>query len=296
MNQASATVPVTASRPVPAQAGIGLRSPHHDEFLRCRPAVSWVEVHSENFFADGGRQLQVLDAVRRDYGVSLHGVGLSLGGTDPLDPEHLRRLRRLVQRVDPALVSEHVCWSSADGVFLNDLLPLPYTEAALRHVAARVGAVQEYLGRPILVENVSSYLEFEGAEMTEWDFVGQLARRAGCGILLDVNNIYVSAENHAFPAQNYLRGIPAELVGEVHLAGHTAVDGILIDTHSAPVTDAVWALYREALRLLGPKPTLIEWDADLPSLERLVAEAATADQQARSVWRDAEGGVHARVA
>ena len=296
MIQASATVPVTASRPVPAQAGIGLRSPHHDEFLTRRPAVSWVEVHSENFFADGGRQLQVLDAVRRDYGVSLHGVGLSLGGTDPLDPDHLRRLRRLVQRVDPALVSEHVCWSSADGIFLNDLLPLPYTEAALRHVAARVGAVQEYLGRPILVENVSSYLEFEGAEMTEWDFVGQLARRAGCGILLDVNNIYVSAENHAFPAHNYLRGIPAELVGEVHLAGHTAVDGILIDTHSAPVTDAVWALYRDALRMLGPKPTLIEWDAELPSLERLVAEAATADLQARSVWRGAEGGVHARVA
>ena len=296
MIQASATVPVTASRPVPAQAGIGLRSPHHDEFLKSRPAVPWVEVHSENFFADGGRQLQVLDAVRRDYGVSLHGVGLSLGGTDPLDSEHLRRLRRLVQRVDPALLSEHVCWSSADGVFLNDLLPLPYTEAALRHVAARISAVQEFLGRQILVENVSSYLEFEGAEMTEWDFLGQLARRAGCGILLDVNNIYVSAENHNFPARNYLRGIPAELVGEVHLAGHTAVDGVLIDTHSAPVTDAVWALYRDALRMLGPKPTLIEWDAELPSLERLVAEAATADLQARSARRDVESDVHARVA
>ena len=296
MIQASATVPVTASRPVPAQAGIGLRSPHHDEFLRCRPAVPWVEVHSENFFADGGRQLQVLDAVRRDYGVSLHGVGLSLGGTDPLDPEHLRRLRRLVQRVDPALLSEHVCWSSADGVFLNDLLPLPYTESALRHVAARISAVQEFLGRQILVENVSSYLEFEGAEMTEWDFVGQLARRAGCGILLDVNNIYVSAENHTFPAHDYLNGIPAELVGEVHLAGHTAVDGVLIDTHSAPVTDAVWALYRDALRMLGPKPTLLEWDADLPSLERLLAEATTADLQARIAWRGDEVGVHARVA
>ena len=296
MIQASATVPVTASRPVPAQAGIGLRSPHHDEFLSRRPALPWVEVHSENFFADGGRQLQVLDAVRRDYGVSLHGVGLSLGGSDPLDPDHLRRLRRLVQRVEPALVSEHVCWSSADGIFLNDLLPLPCTEAALRHTVARVSAVQEYLGRQILVENVSSYLEFEGAEMTEWDFVCQLARRAGCGILLDVNNIYVSAENHNFPAHNYLRGIPAELVGEVHLAGHTAVDGILIDTHSAPVTDAVWALYRDALRMLGPKPTLIEWDAELPTLERLVAEAATADLQASIAWRGTEVDVHARVA
>jgi uncharacterized protein len=279
---ASATVPVTASRPIPAQAGIGLRSPHHAEFLARRPPVPWVEVHSENFFADGGRQLEVLDAVRRDYGVSLHGVGLSLGATDPLDPEHLRRLRRLVQRVEPALVSEHVCWSSADGIFLNDLLPLPYTHVALRHVAARISEVQEVLGRQILIENVSSYLEFAGAEMTEWDFLAQLARRAGCGILLDVNNIYVSAENHGFPAHHYLRGIPAELVGEVHLAGHTAVDGILIDTHSAPVTDAVWTLYRDAVRLLGSVPTLIEWDADLPTLDRLVAEAHTADAEAAS--------------
>jgi hypothetical protein len=289
-------MPPTASRPVPAQAGIGLRRLHHAEFLARRPNVPWVEVHSENFFADGGRQLQVLDAVRRDYGVSLHGVGSSLGGSDPLDPDHLRRLRRLVQRVDPALVSEHVCWSSADGVFLNDLLPLPCTQAALQHVAGRVSAVQDFLGRQILVENVSSYLEFDGAEMAEWDFLVQLARRAGCGILLDVNNIYVSAENHGFNAHNYLRGIPPELVGEVHLAGHTAVDGILIDTHSAPVTDAVWTLYREALRLLGPVPTLIEWDADLPSLDRLVAEATTADLQAGVAWRSADGGAHARVA
>jgi len=298
---ASATVPLTASRPIPAQAGIGLRSPHHDEFLAQRPAVPWVEVHSENFFADGGRQLQVLDAVRRDYGLSLHGVGLSLGGTDPLDPEHLRRLRRLVQRAEPALVSEHVCWSSAGGVCLNDLLPLPYTEAALRHLAARVAAVQDYLGRQILVENVSSYLEFEAAEMTEWDFVAQLARRAGCGILLDVNNIYVSAQNHGFAAQDYLAAIPAELVGEVHLAGHTAVDGMLIDTHSAPVTDAVWALYRAALQLLGPVPTLIEWDAELPTLDRLVAEAHRADREAADAAtggreKSLAGGRHARVA
>lgn len=289
-------MPPTASRPVPAQAGIGLRSPHHDEFLARRPAIPWVEVHSENFFADGGRQLQVLDAVRRDYGVSLHGVGLSLGGTDPLDPDHLRRLRRLVQRVDPALVSEHVCWGSADGIFLNDLLPLPYTNTALRHLVARVSAAQDYLGRQILMENASSYLEFEGAEMTEWDFLVQLARRAGCGILLDVNNIYVSAQNHGFPARDYLRAIPAELVGEVHLAGHTAVDGILIDTHSAPVTDAVWALYREALRLLGPVPTLIEWDADLPTLDRLVAEARKADTEANAVASGETPGWRTHVA
>jgi uncharacterized protein (UPF0276 family) len=282
-------MPQTASRPVPAQAGIGLRSAHHDEFLDRRPPVPWVEVHSENFFADGGRQLQVLDAVRRDYGLSLHGVGLSLGGADPLDPEHLRRLKRLVQRAEPALVSEHVCWSSADGIFLNDLLPLPYTEAALSHTAARVGAVQDCLGRQILVENVSSYLQFEGAEMTEWDFLVRLARRAGCRILLDVNNIYVSAMNHGFAAGDYLGAIPAELVGEIHLAGHTVADDILIDTHSAPVTDAVWALYRDALGLLGPVPTLIEWDAELPTLDRLLAEAARADAEARVVVRERHG-------
>lgn len=282
-------MPPTASRPVPAQAGIGLRSAHHDEFLDRRPPIPWVEVHSENFFADGGRQLQVLDAVRRDYALSLHGVGLSLGGTDPLDPDHLRRLKRLVQRAEPALVSEHVCWSSADGIFLNDLLPLPYTEAALDHVSRRVGAVQDYLGRQILVENVSSYLQFEGAEMTEWDFLVQVARRAGCRILLDVNNIHVSAVNHGFPAGEYLRAMPPELVGEVHLAGHTVAGDILIDTHSAPVTEAVWALYREALRLLGPVPTLIEWDAELPTLDRLLAEAARADLEA-----DAEAGAVAR--
>jgi uncharacterized protein (UPF0276 family) len=276
-------MPAAASRPIPAAAGIGLRTLHHAEFLSTRPAIPWVEVHSENFFADGGRQVQVLDAVRRDYGVSLHGVGLSLGSTDPLDHGHLRRLRRLVQRVAPALVSEHVCWGSVGGIFLNDLLPLPYTTAALTHLAARVCAVQDYLGRQILVENVSSYLEFDGADMTEWDFLVELARRAGCAILLDVNNIYVSARNHGFDPGSYLDAIPPELVGEIHLAGHTAADGLLIDTHSAPVADPVWALYREALQRLGPVPTLIEWDAQLPSLDRLLAEARTADEEARRV-------------
>jgi uncharacterized protein (UPF0276 family) len=292
MSRAS-MMPAAALRPIPAAAGIGLRSLHHTEFLSRRPAIPWVEVHSENFFADGGRQLQVLDAVRCDYGVSLHGVGLSLGSTDPLDPEHLRRLRRLVERVEPALVSEHACWGSVGGVFLNDLLPLPYTTAALSHLAARVAAVQDYLGRQILVENVSSYLEFDGAEMTEWDFVVELARRAGCGILLDVNNIHVSAQNHGFAAGSYLDAIPPELVGEIHLAGHTIADGILIDTHSAPVADAVWALYREALQRLGPVPTLIEWDAELPTLDRLLAEAQTADEQARDVLA---GGARVRTA
>ncbi|MDP2324452.1 MAG: DUF692 domain-containing protein, partial [Gammaproteobacteria bacterium] len=251
------------------------------------PAISWVAVHRENIFADRGRQLQVLYSVRRNYGISLHGVGLSLGGTDPLDDEHLRRLQRLVRRVEPALVSEHVCWGSAGGVFLNDLLPLPYTKAALIHLVARIAAVQEFLGRQILVENVSSYLEFADTEMTEWDFLVEVARRAGCNILLDVNNIYVSAQNHGFAAQTYLEAVPAGLVGEIHLAGHTVADGILIDTHSAPVADAVWALYRGALQRLGPVPTLIEWDAELPTLDRLLAEAQTADEAIRGVRTEA---------
>jgi len=285
MSRAS-LMPAAASRPIPAAAGIGLRTLHHDEFLSSRPTIPWVEVHSENYFADGGRQLQVLDAVRRDYGVSLHGVGMSLGSTDPLDAGHLKRLRRLMQRVEPARVSEHVCWGSVGGVFLNDLLPLPYTAAALSHLVSRVSAVQDYLGRQILVENVSSYLEFDDAEMTEWDFVVALARRAGCGILLDVNNIYVSAKNHGFDPGSYLAAIPPELVGEIHLAGHTDADGILIDTHSAPVADAVWALYREALRRLGPVPTLIEWDSQLPVLDRLLDEARTADREARRALAD----------
>lgn len=286
MPTASATVPPTASRPVPAQAGIGLRSAHHVEFLARRPAIPWVEVHSENFFADGGRQLEVLDAVRRDHGLSVHGVGLSLGGTDPLDPEHLRRLKRLVERTEPALVSEHVAWGSAGGVFLNDLLPLPCTRAALDHLAARIGEVQDVLGRRILVENVSSYLRFQADEMPEWDFLAALARRAGCGLLLDVNNVYVSAVNHGFDAATYLAAIPADLVGEVHLAGHTVAEDILIDTHSAPVCEAVWALYEATVARLGPVPTLIEWDAELPTLDRLLAEAAAADRHAARALED----------
>lgn len=278
MTPASTTVPAAGSRPVPARAGIGLRSPHHRAFLESRPPIPWVEVHSENFFADGGRQLEVLEAVRRDHDVSLHGVGLSLGSIDPLDADHLQRLRRLVRRVEPALLSEHVSWSSAGGVFLNDLLPMPHTREALDHLVSRVTAVQECLQRRILVENVSSYLQFAGAEMTEWEFLVALARRSGAGILLDVNNVHVNAVNHGFAARDYIAAIPPDLVGEIHLAGHTVADGLLIDTHSAPVADVVWTLYELALDHLGPRPTLIEWDADLPTLPVLLDEAARADR------------------
>jgi uncharacterized protein (UPF0276 family) len=241
-----------------------------------------VEVHSENFFGDGGRQLAVLREVRRDYPVSLHGVGLSLGSADPLDAGHLRRLARLVADVEPALVSEHLSWSSVDGVFTNDLLPLPATRDALAHVASRVGRVQDALGRAILLENVSSYLVPGEPEMTEWEFLAGIARRAGCGILLDVNNVYVSARNHGFDPRAYLQAMPRDLVGEIHLAGHSVVEEpggtLLVDTHDAPVCDAVWALYASALEQLGPVPTLVEWDQRLPTLAELAAEACKADR------------------
>jgi len=282
----------SSSRPIPASAGIGLRAAHHAAFLAARPDIPWVEVHSENFFADGGRQLQLLDTVRRDYGLSLHGVGLSLGSTDPLDSEHLRRLARLVRRVEPALVSEHVAWGSVAGTFLNDLLPMPCTSEALAQLVSRVGQVQDLLGCQILVENVSSYLQFAGNEMTEWEFLVALARRAGCLLLLDVNNIFVNASNHGFDPLAYLDAIPPELVAEYHIAGHSVVaaagETLLVDTHDSPVTAAVWQLFAAALARIGRRPVLLERDARLPPLAELVAEARLAD-------RLMEAG-HARVA
>ena len=269
------------SHPLPARAGIGLRAPHVQALLRGRPEVAWLEVHSENYFAAGGRAVTELDQVRCDYPLSLHGVGLSLGSTDPLDQEHLARLKLAVERYFPALVSEHLCWTSVGDSHFHDLLPLPYTDEALVHVARRVAEVQDRLGRQILIENVSSYLEFEHSAMPEWDFLREVAARAGCGILLDVNNIYVNAVNHGFDPRRYIDAIPAVDVQEIHLAGHLEkqVEGatLLIDTHDRPVKDAVWELYGYALKTLGPKPTLIEWDSALPELAVLVAEAGKAD-------------------
>jgi uncharacterized protein (UPF0276 family) len=268
--------------PIPARAGIGLRSGHYREVLETRPEVGWLEVHPENFFAAGGKHLYYLEQIRAHYPLSLHGVGLSIGSTDPLNTRPLDQLKRLIERFEPTLVSEHISWGSVDGRYFNDLLPLPYTEEALAHMVTRVAQIQDYLGRSILVENVSSYLQFTVSTIPEWEFVAALAERAGCGLLLDVNNIHVNACNHGFDAHTYVRAIPASAVQEIHLAGFTVnrVDDqeILIDTHSRPVCDEVWALYRHALRHLGRAvPTLIEWDADLPPLDVLVGEARHAD-------------------
>ena len=259
---------------IPARAGIGLRPPHYRQLLDELPDIGWLEVHSENYFADGGQPLYFLERLRRHYPVSLHGVGLSLGSTDALSREHLANLARLIDRVEPALVSEHLSWSSVGGRFYNDLLPLPYTAEALALVCRHVDQTQDCLGRQLLLENVSSYLQFTESDWPEWEFIAEVARRTGCGILLDVNNIYVSSVNHGFDALRYLRGIPTAHVREIHLAGHDQNGHCLIDTHGARVAEPVWALYRAAFARFGRVPTLIEWDIDLPPLAVLLGEAA----------------------
>jgi uncharacterized protein (UPF0276 family) len=272
-----------AQRPIPAAAGIGLRAPHVAQVLEERPTVPWFEVHSENYFAEGGAAHAALERIRADYPLSLHGVGLSLGSADKLDLAHLARLKQLVERYQPALVSDHICWGAIGDVHLNDLLPLPCTREALELMVSRVQQVQDALGREFLVENVSSYLSFRDAEMPESAFVAELVRLSGCGLLLDVNNVYVNSVNHRFDPHAYLHAMPHASVREIHLAGFLRKDALpvplLIDSHSRPVADEVWALYREALDLCGPQPTLIEWDQDIPTLDVLLAEAGRAEEQ-----------------
>ncbi len=243
---------MSSSPSLPVAAGVGLRAPHVREVIATRPALPWFEVHSENYFVDGGPALAALARVRGDYPLSLHGVGMSLGATDPLDRDHLAKLKRLIARVEPAQVSEHLCWSSVDGRHYNDLLPLPYTDEALDHVCARVARVQDLLGRTIAVENVSAYAAFAEATMTEAEFVAGVARRTGCGLLLDVNNVHVNAVNHGFDADAYIAAIPPAAVVEYHLAGFDARGDILVDTHGAPVAADVWALYRPHARAHRP--------------------------------------------
>lgn len=280
-----------SAAPVPARAGIGLRAAHHARVVDERPDVAWFEVHAENFFAAGGAQLALLERVRRDYPLSVHGVGLGLGSTDPLDPAHLRQLRRLVERIEPGLVSEHLCWGGIDGRHHNDLLPLPYTEESLRHCVERVDAVQQALGRRVAIENLSSYVQFDESTLSEWDFVAALAQRSGCALLLDVNNVFVNACNHGFDPLRYLAAMPRDAVIEIHLAGHSIErhDGreLRVDTHGSRVCDEVWSLYAAALARLGPVPTLIEWDTDVPALEQLLDEAARAQRLLEACHADA---------
>ena len=258
--------------------GIGLRAQHYAEMIAAPPPVDWLEVISENFFVKGGRPLAVLNKIRQDVPIALHGVSLSIGASDPLSKVYLQSLKTLMERVEPAIVSDHLCWGSHQGKYGHDLWPLPYTEESLTHVSDRVAQVQEVLGRPILLENVSTYIEFAASSMPEWEFIAEVSRRSGCGILLDINNIYVSAFNHGYDALTYLDGIPPDKVGQFHLAGHTHRGTHLIDTHVGPTPDTVWELYRHALARFGPVSTLIEWDEDVPELSELVAESKKAEQ------------------
>jgi uncharacterized protein (UPF0276 family) len=271
---------------IPAQCGIGLRAPHYRDVLEALPLVPWFEVHSENYFGAGGPPLHYLARIRERYPLSLHGIGMSLGSTDPVERGHLSKLKALIERIEPGLVSDHLSWSSFNGRYFNDLLPIPYTEEALDHVCSRVTQVQEFLECRILVENPSTYLAYVRSNIPEWEFLVALAQRTGCGILLDVNNVYVSAWNLGMNPQLYIDSIPARYVDEIHLAGFTrnstAGGDILIDSHSRPVAEEVWPLYSRALQRFGERPSLVEWDAELPPLEVLIAQS----QRAQSMLED----------
>jgi uncharacterized protein (UPF0276 family) len=260
--------------------GVGLRRQHYSHVLETRPKVDWFEVISENFMVAGGRALEVLEGVRANYPIAMHGVSMSIGSTDPLNRSYLRQLRDLARRFEPAWISDHLCWTGVGGRNLHDLLPIPYTEEALRHVVARIRQVQDALERPILIENVSSYMAFADSTMTEWEFISAIAAEADCGILLDINNIFVSAFNHRFDANEYIDAMPAERIVQYHLAGHSDHGTYLLDSHDHPVREEVWALYERAARRLGEVSALVEWDDNIPEFAEL---AQTADR-ARAIF------------
>ncbi|HVN43463.1 MAG TPA: DUF692 domain-containing protein [Steroidobacteraceae bacterium] len=252
--------------------GLGLRPPHYEAALAGHARVDWFEIITENYLVPGGAPLHHLERIRARFPLVMHGVSLSIGGTAPLDWEYLSAVRDLAGRIEPEWISDHLCWTGVNGRNLHDLLPLPYTEEALRHVVERVRRVQDFLGRRLLLENVSSYVSFRDAEMTEWEFLAQVAEQADCELLLDVNNIYVSSVNHRFDPRAYLAGVPATRVRQIHLAGHENNGDYLIDTHDAPVAPEVWELYAQATARFGAVPAMIERDDNLPSFEALVEE------------------------
>ena len=260
----------------PLGFGLGLRTQHYEAILAERPAIDWFEIISENYLVPGGRPLDYLDRIRADYPMAMHGVSLSIGSDDPLDRDYLRRIATLARRIEPAWISDHLCWTGVGGRNMHDLLPLPYDQATLDHVVERIGQVQDALGCRLVLENVSSYVTYRRSTMPEWDFLAEVARRADCLILLDVNNIHVSAFNHDFDPLAYLDAIPAERVQQIHLAGHEDNGSHIIDTHDHPVIDPVWRLYGEAIRRCGPVSTMIERDDNIPPLGELVAELAQA--------------------
>ncbi len=258
--------------------GIGLRIPHYRHILEKKPVVDWFEIISENYMIDGGRPLAVLDEILEQYRVVQHGVSMYFGSAEALNPEHLRRLKDLVRRTNTPWLSDHLCWGSVDGRYTHDLLPIPYTWEAVGLTARNVRQVQDFLEVPVIVENVSSYAEFHDSVMTEWEFLNEVVERADCGILLDVNNIYVSSMNHNFDPREYLDAVPAERVAQIHIAGHSRYEKYILDTHDHPVIDPVWELYDRAISRIGPTATLLEWDDRIPSFEEVHAEALKANR------------------
>ena len=263
--------------------GLGLRTGHYDDFLEKPQPVEWLEVISENFMVDGGKPLTILDRIRADYPMTMHGVSMSIGSIGGLDKNYLNKLKALEQRIEPMWVSDHLCWTGVHGRNIHDLLPLPYTEEALRVIARNVMQAQDVLQRPLVLENVSSYVEFDTSEMTEWEFLSEVCRATGCYLLLDINNIYVSAFNHGFSAADFIQGVPADRIMQFHLAGHQDNGDYLIDTHDHAVCDGVWDLYRQALIQFGPVPTMIEWDDKIPPLRELLSELDKAREIASGV-------------
>lgn len=263
--------------------GLGLRIPHYDHILETKPQVDWFEILSENYFVPGGKPLHYLNRIRADYPVVMHGVSLSIGGTDPLNQEYLKQLKALAAHIEPVWISDHLCWTGVSDINLHDLMPLPYTEAAIRHIVSRVQQVQDFLGRRILLENVSSYVTYTQSEMSEWAFLEAIAQQADCLLLLDINNIYVSSFNHGFAPQDFINGIPVERVQQIHLAGHRNCGDYIIDTHDHPVIDPVWDLYAAAVRRFGRISTMIERDDNIPPLEELMAELDHARSIAETV-------------
>lgn len=256
----------------PLGFGLGLRIPHYETILESRPAVDWFEVLSENYMVPGGKPRHYLDRIREHYPIVMHGVSMSIGSSDPLNRDYLRQLKTLADQIEPRWISDHLCWTGVDSTNLHDLMPLPYTEEALQHVVDRVSAVQDTLGRRLLLENVSSYVTYKHSEMSEWDFLREVAQRADSLLLLDINNIYVSSYNHGFDPVEYIDAIPVNRVQQFHLAGHRNHGGCIIDTHDEPVIDRVWELYAHAVRRFGPVSTMIERDDNIPPLEELLAE------------------------
>lgn len=266
--------------------GLGLRPPHYQSIIDQKPSVDFFEIITDNFLTEGGRAYDYLELIRRDYPITMHGVSLSLGGQTPLNQEYLFRVKQLAERIEATWISEHLCWTGVHGIHLHDLLPLPYTEESLNHVVNRIIQSQEFLGQQLLIENVSSYVEFKDSTMTEWEFLTEVAHRADCFILLDVNNIFVSAFNHKTDPETYLHYIPLDRVKECHLAGHSQHKNYIVDTHDQPIIPEVWSLYRKALERFGPIPTLIERDDNIPPLAELIQEVTYAKQMSDGVSCD----------